>query len=121
MQISVQDGLQRLNDTGKRFLELFHHGTLVLEIYQPVGADLQTPHDRDEVYIVINGTGEFKSGDTVSTFQQGDFLFVSAGMEHRFLSFSEDFLTWVIFYGPKGGENNIESLKNNKHEIRIST
>jgi len=36
-------------------------------------------------------------------FTAGDFLFVSAGVEHRFEEFSKDFKTWVIFFGPKGG------------------
>jgi len=31
-------------------------------------------------------------------------LFVPAGVEHRFEHFSEDFSTWVVFYGPRGGE-----------------
>jgi len=31
-------------------------------------------------------------------------LFVPAGVEHRFTRFTPDFVTWVIFYGPKGGE-----------------
>lgn len=34
----------------------------------------------------------------------GDVLFVAAGVEHRFSNFSEDFVTWVFFYGPQGGE-----------------
>ena len=32
------------------------------------------------------------------------FLFVPAGVEHRFEKFTEDFKTWVIFYGAIGGE-----------------
>jgi len=31
-------------------------------------------------------------------------LFVPARVEHRFEEFSDDFATWVIFWGPKGGE-----------------
>jgi hypothetical protein len=31
-------------------------------------------------------------------------LFVPAGIEHRFYDFSDDFCTWVMFYGPEGGE-----------------
>jgi len=26
------------------------------------------------------------------------------GVEHRFIDFTEDFGSWVIFYGPQGGE-----------------
>ncbi len=33
-----------------------------------------------------------------------DFLFVPAGMEHRFENFSDDLAVWVFFYGPEGGE-----------------
>jgi len=31
-------------------------------------------------------------------------LFVAAGEEHRFTEFTDDFATWVFFYGPEGGE-----------------
>ncbi len=37
----------------------------------------------------------------------GDFLFVPAGVEHRFENFTSDFATWVFFYGPVGGEANL--------------
>jgi hypothetical protein len=26
------------------------------------------------------------------------------GAKHRFENFSHDFVTWVVFYGPQGGE-----------------
>src|SRR5262249_55796882 len=35
---------------GKPFAELFHHGSLEIEIYAPRGTDAQKPHSRDEVY-----------------------------------------------------------------------
>ena len=75
-----------------------------LEIYQPVGHDPQQPHTQDEIYVVISGTGFFQDGEETYAFQPGDFLFVPAGKEHRFTGFSDDFKTWVIFYGPEGGE-----------------
>jgi hypothetical protein len=31
-------------------------------------------------------------------------LFVAAREEHRFVEFTDDFATWVFFYGPEGGE-----------------
>jgi mannose-6-phosphate isomerase-like protein (cupin superfamily) len=37
-------------------------------------------------------------------FKPGDFLFVAAGVEHRFEKFTKDFATWVSFYGPVGVE-----------------
>ena len=35
--------------------------------------------------------------------EAGDLLFVPAHVEHRFERFSDDFRTWVIFFGPQGG------------------
>jgi hypothetical protein len=32
-------------------------------------------------------------------------LDVPAGAHHRFYDFSEDFGTWVFFYGPQGGDS----------------
>ena len=93
-----------LDAAGTTFRELFAHGTLSVEAYRPVGADLQSPHDRDEVYVVIAGTGTFVNGDARHGFEPGDLLFVKAGVAHRFEDFSDDFSTWVLFYGPRGGE-----------------
>ena len=86
------------------FVELFTHGSLSVEMYRPVGQDMQTPHTRDEVYVVVSGVGEFVNGGQRKPFEAGELLFVPAGVEHRFENFSDDFATWVIFYGPEGGE-----------------
>ncbi|MDX1610042.1 MAG: cupin domain-containing protein [Halofilum sp. (in: g-proteobacteria)] len=83
---------------------LFTHGSMRVEIYRPDGVDLQQPHEQDELYVVISGTGEFVNGDTRQPFEPGEVLFVPAGVEHRFEHFSDDFATWVIFYGPRCGE-----------------
>jgi len=104
MVISLSDSLQRLNDSNQLFLELFTHGTLSVEVYRPLSIDLQKPHEKDELYVIISGTGEFFCGGDRQPFKPGDMLFVPAGVDHRFENFSDDFATWVIFYGPKGGE-----------------
>lgn len=104
MHITVRDALDRLKEAGTLFTELFSHGTLSVEIYKPEVKDFQQPHDRDEVYVVVSGTGEFYNDGITCRFSAGDFLFVPAGKEHRFENFSDDFSVWVIFYGPKGGE-----------------
>jgi mannose-6-phosphate isomerase-like protein (cupin superfamily) len=89
------------------FVELFRHGTLAVEYYAPEGVDLQQPHTRDEVYVVVSGTGAFVNGDRRHPFEPGQVLFVPAGVPHRFEDFSEDFATWVFFYGPEGGEGGV--------------
>lgn len=100
MKISVETALEALHaHEGKTFIELFRHGNLSVEIYEPVGKDLQQPHAQDEIYVIISGQGLFQDGDQTYPFQAGDVIFVPAQKEHRFLEFSEDFKTWVFFFG----------------------
>jgi mannose-6-phosphate isomerase-like protein (cupin superfamily) len=89
---------------GERFATVLEHGSLVVEIYAPRGRDPQQPHTRDEAYVVVAGSGQFVNGDERHPFGPGDFLFVPAGVAHRFEDFTEDLVVWVIFYGPEGGE-----------------
>jgi mannose-6-phosphate isomerase-like protein (cupin superfamily) len=103
-RLSVRDGLARLpGPNGERFVELFRHGTLSVELYAPRGTDPQSPHSRDEIYVVVQGTGWFRNGPERHRFEPGDVLFVPARVHHRFEEFSEDLVVWVFFYGPEEG------------------
>lgn len=82
------------------------HGSMIVEYYAPIAIDRQQPHTRDELYVIATGTGTFLNGETRHSFAPGDVIFVPAGISHRFEEFSDDFATWVIFYGPEGGETN---------------
>lgn len=82
----------------------FAHGTLEAGVYTPGERDPQQPHTRDEAYIVMAGSGTFVNGEERTEFRPGDFIFVAAGVEHRFENYTPDLAVWVIFYGPEGGE-----------------
>jgi mannose-6-phosphate isomerase-like protein (cupin superfamily) len=104
-RLTLQSALGRLPDpSAEQYAELFKHGTLSVGLYAPRGTDSQEPHTQDEVYIVMSGKGEFLAGSDTESFGPGDVVFVPAGMEHRFLNFSDDLAVWVIFYRPEGGE-----------------
>lgn len=87
-----------------RFHIGLNRGQLKVELYVPRGEDFQQPHDQDECYIVIEGHGQFVMGEHIVDFKPGDFLFVPAGMSHKFINFGDKMEAWVIFYGPPGGE-----------------
>jgi mannose-6-phosphate isomerase-like protein (cupin superfamily) len=104
-QIDIESAITALPKApAEQYTILYRHGTLEAGLYAPRGMDEQTPHTRDEAYVVVKGSGEFVCGDTRKAFSPGEFLFVPAGMPHRFESFSNDLTVWVIFYGPAGGE-----------------
>lgn len=104
MRLTIRNALDALDAADEAYRELFTHGTVVIEIYKPEGIDRQTPHHRDEVYVVASGSGWFVNGAAREPFETGEVLFVPAGVEHRFEDFTDDFAAWVIFYGPEGGE-----------------
>lgn len=86
---------------GRRSAEVFRDRDLEVRLYAPKGSDAQTPHDRDEIYIVTAGTAGYRLGETVRPVAAGDLLFAAAHAPHRFEDFSDDFAAWVVFYGPE--------------------
>ena len=106
-RLTVNNALSQLAGHEQPFQQLFAHGTLQIEIYRPEKIDLQTPHTRDEIYVIASGTGMFVNGEARHSFEPGEVLFVPAGVEHRYVEFTDDFSTWVFFYGPEGGEANL--------------
>ena len=99
MHLSPSDLLAKLpGPRGERFVAAFQRGTLEVELYAPRGNDPQTPHTRDELYVVVSGSGEFSCDGKREPFAPGDLLFVPATVEHRFLNFSADLVVWVVFF-----------------------
>ena len=103
--LTIVNALNQLpGSDGEQFVNVFNHGSLEVEMYAPDGIDPQQPHDKDEVYVIAAGSGWFVNGDSRHRFESGQVLFVPAGVVHRFEDFTDDFATWVIFYGPLDGE-----------------
>ena len=105
-KVSSAEAKKKLEEENEfPFIAVMKHGSMTMEYFAPVKVDTQAIHKQDEIYVIIKGDGIFfRDGETVQC-KKGDILFVPAGMEHRFENFSADFATWVIFYGPDGGEN----------------
>ncbi len=104
-RLTTSIALRALSSVDEPFKELFRNGSLSIEIYKPEGVDLQEPHNQDEIYVVVSGSGIFVNGESKNPFEAGEVLFVPASAVHRFEEFTDDFSTWVIFFGPEGGEN----------------
>ena len=119
LRVTVADAKALPNDAGRSTALMLAHGSMELRWFAPKQEDPQTPHDRDELYIIVSGTGVFMravdilpfddttlpiQGEERVEFGPGDALFVAAGTVHRFEKFSDDFATWIVFYGPEGGE-----------------
>jgi len=99
LRLSLSDALMSTPPPGNLASEMATLDFADVEFYQPHGIDAQKPHRRDELYIIAGGSGVLRAGNEEFRFGPGDVLFVAANVEHRFTEFTDDFATWVIFYG----------------------
>ena len=117
--VTVAEALARVpGPDGKRSVAVLAHGSLLVKLYAPRGVDPQTPHTRDELYVVVEGTGFFVIDEARHPFGPGDVLFAPAGVEHRFVDFTDDLIVWVMFYGPEGGESKAALLDEENMKYR---
>lgn len=85
-------------------IEALAHGSMSVVLFTPRGRDYQSSHNQDEIYIVLKGNGVLLVEGKPHSFVAGDVLFVPANKTHRFEQFSDDLVTWAVFWGPPGGE-----------------
>lgn len=104
-KVTLLEAIEQLKaESENPFAVVMNHGSMSVEYFAPVKIDTQTSHQQDELYVIARGHGHLQRDGELLECKAGDVLFVPAGMEHRFERFTDDFATWVIFYGPQGGE-----------------
>jgi mannose-6-phosphate isomerase-like protein (cupin superfamily) len=89
---------QRLAQAGGGY-ELVHESAgLELGVYVLVAPepDRQQPHEDDEIYVVLEGTGVLQVEDEEVSVREGSAVFVEAGADHRFTAY-EHLSVLVIF------------------------
>jgi mannose-6-phosphate isomerase-like protein (cupin superfamily) len=89
---------ERLRDAGGGYEIVHESAGLELGVYVLVAPepDSQQPHEDDEVYVVLEGTGVLDvEGDSVPV-KEGSAVFVEAGADHRFSAY-EHLSVLVIF------------------------
>ena len=104
--VSLTEAIEKLKgQKNASSVVLMQQGSMTLEYFAPQKIDTQTPHRQDELYVIVRGHGDFNRNGKTMQCKAGDVFFVPAGTVHSFQDFSDDFATWVIFYGKEGGES----------------
>jgi mannose-6-phosphate isomerase-like protein (cupin superfamily) len=89
---------RRLQEAGGGY-EIVHESPgLELGVYVLVSPepDRQQPHEDDEVYVVLEGTGVLEVENESFPVAEGHSIFVPAGAEHRFTAY-EQLAVLVVF------------------------
>ena len=92
------EAVERLQQGGGGY-EIVHSSPgLELGVYVLVAPepDRQQPHEDDEVYVVLDGTGSLEVEGERIDLREGQAVFVPAGAEHRFVGY-EQLAVLVIF------------------------
>ena len=99
----VASEVQSQQTSGQPYREFLRVPSLSCGIYSlPAGAsDLQSPHDEDEVYCVLSGSGRLKVGGEEQSIGAGSVLYVRATSEHSFFEVDED-ITLLVFFASGG-------------------
>jgi mannose-6-phosphate isomerase-like protein (cupin superfamily) len=102
--VGVAETAGRLRAAGGGYEVVHRSAGLELGVYVLVApeADRQQPHEHDEVYVVLEGSGVLEVEGDRTPLREGEALFVPAGAEHRFTAY-EQLALLVIFNGPHSG------------------
>ena len=92
--------LAKVERNGVNFKEFLRTPSLSCAIYHlPVGSrDMASAHEEDELYLVLEGKGQLRIGETEHPVQQGTLMYVHATCDHAFFDIQQD-LTVLAFFG----------------------
>lgn len=104
LNVSLEEALKDLPDAptsrwpfGTYDREFFRKDGFSASIFAPRGQDFQSPHDDDELYMIVSGRGKLEVGEEVVEFEPGHMIYVPAKLPHRFIDPADDLAAWVVF------------------------
>lgn len=97
----VEQVVSELKASSHRYTKLLDRPSMSAGVYiLPSGAvDTQRPHERDEIYYVISGSGKLLVDSDTLVAAPGVALFVAAKADHRFVEIDDDLELLVVFGG----------------------
>ncbi len=95
--------IAKLESSDAPYHEFLRVPSLSCGVYSlPAGStDLQSPHDEDEVYYVVEGRGQIRVDGEDQVVGPGSLLYVRACSEHSFFEIVED-MTMLVFFATGG-------------------
>ena len=99
---AFEDVRRRLEKSGGGYEVVHESPGLEIGVYVLVAPepDRQQPHEDDEIYVPLSGTGVLEVEGQEIPVRQGEAIFVEAGAEHRFAAY-ESLAVLVVFARPR--------------------
>ncbi|ARS91623.1 cupin domain-containing protein [Natrarchaeobaculum aegyptiacum] len=98
--VSIPDLLEELEAAGGNHRTVLETESMTVEVghYPSESAAPKNPHNEDELYYVLSGTGKLRVGDETYDIESGDLVHVEPELEHDFFAI-EDAITVLIVFG----------------------
>jgi len=92
--------LAKIEPGSLRFQEILRTPSLSCSIYHlPAGSkEMQSAHEEDELYLVLEGRARLRVGDEDQLVQKGSIMYVHTACDHAFFDIDEE-LTVLAFFG----------------------
>jgi mannose-6-phosphate isomerase-like protein (cupin superfamily) len=91
-------------------------GVYVLVAPEP---DRQQPHEDDEVYVVLEGSGILEVEGASVPVEEGTAVFVEAGADHRFTAYEH--LSVLVIFERRAPSSNAGEVLGREHQARGPT
>ncbi|HEV8406284.1 MAG TPA: cupin domain-containing protein [Nitrososphaera sp.] len=95
----LEDLVAQLEKEGGYFIDFLkiRHLEAGIIVLHPGEKDTQEPHQSDELYCIIEGSGSLELGKSKRPVKKGSIIFVPAKMHHRFYDNRENLVVLYIF------------------------
>ena len=94
---SLINDIQESNTYYKSFIDTENMDVGVLHL-KPDQEDNQLPHDKDEVYFILQGDGYFEIGNEIHKIVENRFYFVPKEIKHRLFANNKNIIA-IYFFG----------------------
>ena len=89
------------SESGRMYLSFLDVEAMSAGLYEIAAGDEdpQSPHGRDEIYVIMSGQARIRVDGETRPATKGSVIYVARGVSHRFEDIKEDLTVLVIFAG----------------------
>lgn len=95
--VSTSELREQLEQEETDYLEVLSEDSVSVELARYPNPEEKTPHNTDELYYIISGSGTVHVGVDRYSVEAGDVVYVEQGLEHDFFDIDDPITALVVF------------------------
>jgi mannose-1-phosphate guanylyltransferase len=101
---STGDLLEQLKQEDRHYGEVLSGQWRKVERGRYPDPEHKTPHEEDELYYIISGSGTASVDEETFAIEEGDVVYVEKGVKHDFYDIDDELVALIVF---AGGEESV--------------